>query len=83
MLFSQYKETGEVLLDYPKIGGENIKSFAKKAIRSIFHANIDVNSRTLIAEFPGDGIKCIEKLQSHCANITFAGKVGMVEPSRK
>ena len=24
MIFSQYKETFEVLLDYPKIGGENI-----------------------------------------------------------
>ena len=30
MIFSQYKETCEVLLDYPKIGGENIKGFAKK-----------------------------------------------------
>ena len=38
------------------------------------HANIDVNSRRLIAEFPKDGIKCIEKLQSHCANMTFADK---------
>ena len=32
------------------------------------------HSRRLIAEFPKDGIKCIEKLQSHCANITFADK---------
>ena len=38
------------------------------------HANIDVHSRRLIAEFPKDGIKCIEKLQSHCANMTFADK---------
>ena len=36
------------------------------------HANIDVHSRRLISEFPKDGIKCIEKLQSHCANMTFA-----------
>ena len=36
--------------------------------------NIDVHSRRLIAEFPRDGIKCIEKLQSHCANMTFADK---------
>ena len=28
-----------------------------------------------IAEFPGDGVKCIPKLQSHCANINFAGKI--------
>ena len=38
------------------------------------HANIDVNSRRLIAEFPKYGIKCIEKLPSHCANMTFADK---------
>ena len=25
-------------------------------------------------EFPKDGIKCIEKFQSHCANMTFADK---------
>ena len=37
-------------------------------------ANIDVHSRILIAEFPKDGIKCIEKLQSHFSNITFADK---------
>ena len=36
------------------------------------HANIDVHSRISIAEFPMDGIKCIEKLQLHCANMTFA-----------
>ena len=40
----------------------------------ILHANIDVHSRRLIAEFPRDEIKCIEKLQSHCANMTFADK---------
>ena len=38
------------------------------------HANIDVHRRRLIADLPKDGIKCIEKLQSHCANITFADK---------
>ena len=39
------------------------------------HANIDVHSRRLIAEFPKDGIRCIEKLVSHCASITFANKI--------
>ena len=29
MIFSQYKETCEALLDYPKIGGDNIKEFSK------------------------------------------------------
>ena len=46
----------------------------KKAIRNLLHANIDVHSRRLIAGFPKYGIKCIEKLQSHCANMTFADK---------
>ena len=50
----------------------NIIEFVEKAIRNILHANIDVHSRRLIAEFPLDGIKCIEKLQSYCANMTFS-----------
>ena len=29
MIFSQYTETCEVLIDYPKIGGEGIKDFKK------------------------------------------------------
>ena len=53
MIFSQYTETYEVLLDYPKIGGDDIiENYAKKAIRNLLHANIDVNSRRLIADFP-------------------------------
>ena len=35
MIFSQYRETCEVLLDYPKIGGDDvIEDYAKKAIRN-------------------------------------------------
>ena len=53
MIFSQYRETCQVLLDYPKIGGDNvIGDYEKKAIRNLLHANIDVHSRRLIAEFP-------------------------------
>ena len=75
MIFSQYTETCEVLLDYPKIGGDDIiENYAEKAIRNLLHAKIDVHRRRLISEFPRDGIKCIEKLQSHCANMTFADK---------
>ena len=75
MIFSQYRETCEVLLDYPKIGGDDfIEDYAKKAIRNLLHYNSDVHSIILIAEFPKDGIKCIEILQSHCANMTFAAK---------
>ena len=77
MIFSYYTETCELLLDYPKIVGEDIKYFSKKSIRNILHANIDVHSRRLIFEYPGDGIWCIKKLQSHCANMTFAEKVDM------
>ena len=75
MIFSQYIETCEVLLDYLKIVGDDvIEDYAKKAIRNLFNANIDVHSRRLIAEFPKYGIKCIEKLQSNCANMTFSDK---------
>ena len=38
------------------------------------HANIDVHSRRLIAEFLRYGINCIDKLQSHFANVTFSDK---------
>ena len=73
--FSQYTETCKVITEYPKIGGGDIEDYAKKAIRNLLHAKIDVHSRILITEFPTDGIKCIEKLQSHCANMTFADKI--------
>ena len=65
MILSQYKENCEVLLDYPKIGGENIKEFPKRAIRNILHTNIDVHIRRLIAEFPVDGIN----VSKNCNNI--------------
>ena len=38
------------------------------------HANIDVHSKRIIAEFPGDGIKLKEKLQSHSAIMNFSDK---------
>ena len=60
MIFSKYTETCEVLIDYPKIGGEDIKYFSKTNIRNILRANIDVHSRRLISEFPEDGIQCIK-----------------------
>ena len=64
-----------MLLDYPKIGGDDIiEDYEKKAIRNLLHAKIDVHRRRLISEFPKDGIKCIEKLQSIYANMTFADK---------
>ena len=83
MVFSKYIETNEVLRDYQKSEGENIKDYAKMAIRNLLHANSCVHSRRLIAEFPEYGMKCMEKLQSHCANMTFAEKVGMIGFSRK
>ena len=64
MIFSQYIETCELLLDYPKIGEDDIiEDYAKKVTRNLLHANIDVHSRRLISEFLKDVIKCIEKLQ--------------------
>ena len=44
MIILQYKETFEVLLDYPTIGGEDIKDYVKKEIINILHENIDVYS---------------------------------------
>ena len=63
-----------MLRDYPKMEEKNVKDYAKMAIRNFFHANSCVHNRSLIAEFPEYGIKCMEKLQSHCANMTFADK---------
>ena len=63
MIFSKYTETCEVLLDYPKIGGDDTEDFSRNSIRNILHANIALHSRRLIDELPGYGIKCIEKLQ--------------------
>ena len=74
MVFSQYRENYEVLRDYPKLEGGGNKDYAKIAIQNLLHANSCVHSRRLIAEFPEDGIKYMEKLQSHCANMTFADK---------
>ena len=52
MVFSQYRETYEVLRDYPKLEGGNIKEYEKIAIINLLHANRCVHSRRLIAEFP-------------------------------
>ena len=38
MIFSQYRETCEVLLDYPKIGGDDvIEDYEKKATINLLH----------------------------------------------
>ena len=62
MIFSQYKESFGVLLDYPTIGGEDIKDYVKNAIDNLLHVIIDDNSRMLIAEIPGNVVKFISKL---------------------
>ena len=54
--------------------GGDVKDYAKHAIKTLLHANSCVHSRRLISEFPEDGMKCLEKLQSHCANMTFTDK---------
>ena len=61
MIFSQYRETFQVLLDYRKIGGDDvIEDYEKNTIRTLLHASIDVRSRRLVSEFPIDETKCIE-----------------------
>ena len=72
--FSQYKENYMVLIDYSNIIVEDIKDHIRKAIMNILHSNIDVRSRRLIAELPGDVVKYISKIQSHCANMNFSEK---------
>ena len=52
-----------------------LKIMQKKAIRNLLHANIALPSRILISEFPMYGKKCIEKLQSNFANMTFSDKI--------
>ena len=74
MIFSEYTETCEVIIYYPKIGMYGIEDYAKKSIRNIMHANIGIHSRRFISELPMDGIKCNAKLQSDCANMTFDDK---------
>ena len=60
MIFLQYKKTCEALLYDPKLGGEDIKYYVKEAIRNILHANIDLHSGGLIAEFSGDGVNLFQ-----------------------
>ena len=74
MIFSQFTETCEVILDDPKIGGDDIEDNEKETIRNLWHTNIEVHRKIFINEFPMDGIKCNEKLQSHCANMNFSDK---------
>ena len=74
MILSQYKETCELLIYYPTIGREYIKHYVNKAISILLSTNIDVHSRKSIAEFPGDGVKRISKLQSYCSKMTSADK---------
>ena len=74
MIISHYKETFEVIIDYPTIGEEDIKYYVDKAIKNILHTNIYVHIRRLISESPGYEIIYFSKLQSHCANMNFYDK---------
>ena len=74
MMFPHEKEICEVLLDYPSIGGEDVKYYVKNSISNLLHANIDVHSIRLFSKFPGDGVKYISKLHLNCENMNFADK---------
>ena len=54
---------------------EGYISLFKKETINILHENIDVHSRRLIDEYPIYGLKCISKLQSHCASMTVSDKI--------
>ena len=60
------------------MGGEDIK-YEKNPISNIFYADIDVHIRKLIAEFPSDGIKCIENCKHIVKKWPFLTKVYMTE----
>ena len=49
IIFSQYKETCEVLIYCLTIRVCDITDYAKKTIRNILHTNIDFHGRILIA----------------------------------
>ena len=74
MIFHSTQKLVKYFYIIQKKGGEDIKYFEKNAIRNLLHTNIGVHSRRVITELPADGIKCIEKLHSHCANMTVADK---------
>ena len=57
-----------------KIGGDDINDFLEY-IRNLLHANIDILTRRLIDELPGDGVKYVSKIQSHCVNMNFSDKI--------
>ena len=59
IIFPQYREPFNVLLDYPKMRRGNVKDYEKQAIINLLHANSDVHSRRFIAELPTNGIKCL------------------------
>ena len=45
MIFSKYTETCEVITDDPKLGGDDIEDYQKKASRNLLHVNNYVHSR--------------------------------------
>ena len=49
IIISRYKENYTEIVDYPTIGGKDIKDHVKKAIRNILYVNINVHSKSLIA----------------------------------
>ena len=74
MIYSQYKETCEVIHYHTTIRGGDIEDYVNKATRNLLHENIYVHSRRLIAKITGDGVKRISKLQSHFADMPFSDK---------
>ena len=73
MIFSQYTENCEVIIDNTKIGGDYIEDYAKKSISNPLHANIYVHSRILIADFLIYGIYCLTiQVSMYCENIIYS-----------
>ena len=84
MIFAQYTETCEVLLYYTKTGEDDvIGDYAKKSIRNLLHANIDVHSIRLIDEFPKDGINVLKNYNHIVQKWLLLIEVDMTGPFNK
>ena len=81
MEFSQYTETCEVLLDYPKIGGDDIiEDYEKKAIRNILHENLMYTVEEWLLNSQNMGSNVLRNYNHIVQTLLFLIKVYMTGP---
>ena len=79
MIFSQYKETCEVLLDYQKIGGENIKDFVKNPLGMFFMPTLIYISEGWLLNSQEIEWNTLQNLSHIVPTWIFMTKVGITE----